>query len=236
MHQHGIVHRDLKPENVLLTDDGHVKLLDFGIAMDESARRLTWVGLSSTIGTPDYMAPEQVRGRRGDARTDVYSLGTMLYEMITGELPLHGRKRAGRMRAKSNRTRGRRAKCFGDIDPKWKKSFFARSIGRLGNVTRPPPRCFPTSRTRRRSYPRDRSERRDRPLLSASDFRVERWLPSFSRWSLPGSGFSSGPRPTRSALSRRASHRPRGRALGERTLRCRSTRSTLPGCSFARSS
>jgi len=69
MHSSGIVHRDLKPENILVADDGTVKLIDFGIAMDEAARRLTWAGLSSTMGTPDYMAPEQVRGRRGDART-----------------------------------------------------------------------------------------------------------------------------------------------------------------------
>ena len=83
----GIVHRDLKPDNVLLGDDGQIKLLDFGIAMDEAARRLTWFGLSPPIGTPDYMAPEQVRGKRGDVRTDIYALGTMLYEMVTGELP-----------------------------------------------------------------------------------------------------------------------------------------------------
>src|SRR5262249_13678204 len=57
MHSQGVVHRDLKPENILLTDNGQVKIMDFGIALDESARRLTWSGLSSTIGTPDYMAP-----------------------------------------------------------------------------------------------------------------------------------------------------------------------------------
>jgi serine/threonine protein kinase len=100
MHEHGIVHRDLKPENVLVSEDGHVKLVDFGIAMDEAARRLTWAGLSATIGTPDYMAPEQVRGRRGDVRTDVYALGTMLYEMITGELPHTGANAHAVMRAK----------------------------------------------------------------------------------------------------------------------------------------
>ena len=87
MHSQGVVHRDLKPENVLITADGKIKIMDFGIALDESARRLTWTGLSSTIGTPDYMAPEQVSGRRGDARTDIYALGTMLYEMLTGNLP-----------------------------------------------------------------------------------------------------------------------------------------------------
>ncbi len=67
--------------------------MDFGIALDESARRLTWSGLSSTIGTPDYMAPEQVSGRRGDARTDIYALGTILYEMLTGRTALLGRQR-----------------------------------------------------------------------------------------------------------------------------------------------
>ena len=91
-HLHGlkIVHRDIKPENVLVGPDGRIKLLDFGIALDESARRLTWAGLSSTMGTPDYMAPEQVGGRRGDQRTDVYAVGTLLYEMLTGALPFSG--------------------------------------------------------------------------------------------------------------------------------------------------
>jgi eukaryotic-like serine/threonine-protein kinase len=90
MHGEGVVHRDLKPENVLVTEGGQTKVMDFGIALDESARRLTWSGLSSTIGTPDYMAPEQVSGRRGDVRTDIYSLGTILYEMLTGNLPYSG--------------------------------------------------------------------------------------------------------------------------------------------------
>jgi len=90
MHSQGVVHRDLKPENLLITENGQVKIMDFGIALDESARRLTWSGLSSTIGTPDYMAPEQVSGKRGDSRTDIYALGTMLYEMLTAELPFSG--------------------------------------------------------------------------------------------------------------------------------------------------
>jgi serine/threonine protein kinase len=117
LHAHGIVHRDLKPENVLVTDAGQVKLIDFGIAMDEAARRLTWMGLSSTIGTPDYMAPEQVRGRRGDARTDVYSLGTMLYEMITGELPYTGANAQAVMRAKVEQDPRPPRDVMADIDP-----------------------------------------------------------------------------------------------------------------------
>src|SRR5277367_3667408 len=102
MHGQGVVHRDLKPENILITPDGQVKIMDFGIALDESARRLTWSGLSSTVGTPDYMAPEQVAGRRGDARTDVYALGTILYEMLVGELPYSAPNVYGVMRAKTS--------------------------------------------------------------------------------------------------------------------------------------
>jgi len=87
LQRHGVIHRDVKPSNVRVLPSGEVKLLDFGIALIESARRLTWAGLSHAVGTPDYMAPEQIRGRRGDARTDVYALGTVLYEMLTGHLP-----------------------------------------------------------------------------------------------------------------------------------------------------
>src|SRR6202040_2773609 len=84
MHGEGGVHRDLKPENILVTAEGQTKIMDFGIALDESARRLTWAGLSSTIGTPDYMAPEQVSGRRGGGPTDIFLLGGVLYQVVTG--------------------------------------------------------------------------------------------------------------------------------------------------------
>ena len=102
MHGQGVVHRDIKPENILLVGEHGLKILDFGIAMDDSARRLTWTGLSSTLGTPDYMAPEQIGGRRGDARTDVYAVGTLLYEMLTGELPFSNPNPQALMRAKTN--------------------------------------------------------------------------------------------------------------------------------------
>jgi serine/threonine protein kinase len=102
LHANGVVHRDIKPENILLVGDHGVTILDFGIALDESARRLTWTGLSATIGTPDYMAPEQVGGRRGDARTDVYSAGMLLYEMLTGELPYASASPRALMRAKTS--------------------------------------------------------------------------------------------------------------------------------------
>ncbi len=101
LHTNGVVHRDLKPENVILTENGTVKLLDFGIAMDEAARRITWFGLSATLGTPDYMAPEQINGRRGDVRTDIYALGCMLFEMLTGEPPFVGGSAQIMLRAKA---------------------------------------------------------------------------------------------------------------------------------------
>jgi serine/threonine-protein kinase len=90
MHQKDVVHRDLKPENVMLCKDGSIRIMDFGIAKAAGMRRLTFAGLTSSMGTPDYMAPEQVKGRRGDQRTDVYSLGAILYEMVTGSAPFEG--------------------------------------------------------------------------------------------------------------------------------------------------
>ena len=118
LHSQGVVHRDLKPDNVLLTPDGQIKLLDFGIAMDEAARRLTWFGLSPPVGTPDYMAPEQVRGKRGDVRTDIYALGTMLYEMITGGLPHDAGNAHAMMQAKLREPPRLPRELLPSLDPK----------------------------------------------------------------------------------------------------------------------
>jgi serine/threonine-protein kinase len=82
LHARGIVHRDLKPENVMLCRDGTLRLMDFGIALYPQCRRLTFIGFAP--GTPHYMAPERVNGKRGDGRTDIYSLGAILYQMLTG--------------------------------------------------------------------------------------------------------------------------------------------------------
>jgi serine/threonine protein phosphatase PrpC len=90
MHDHEVVHRDLKPENIMICNDGSIRIMDFGIAKYEASRRLTFGGFTPAMGTPDYMAPEQVKGKRGDPRTDIYSLGAILYEMVTGAVPFEG--------------------------------------------------------------------------------------------------------------------------------------------------
>ena len=90
IHRHGVVHRDLKPENIMVDDEEHVKLIDFGIAGHEGSRRLTFAKLSQLMGTPDYISPEQVKGKRGDGRSDIYALGIMFYEMLTGKVPFQG--------------------------------------------------------------------------------------------------------------------------------------------------
>ncbi len=90
IHRHGVVHRDLKPENIMVGPDDRIKLIDFGIASNSGARRITFSKLSQTMGTPDYISPEQVKAKRGDARSDIYALGVMLYEMVTGKVPFTG--------------------------------------------------------------------------------------------------------------------------------------------------
>src|SRR5687767_458408 len=84
-HKNDVVHRDLKPENVLVTADAQPVIMDFGLALTKDAHRVTYSNLSATIGTPDYMAPEQIEGHRGDQRTDLYALGTIMYELLTGK-------------------------------------------------------------------------------------------------------------------------------------------------------
>jgi len=90
IHDHDVVHRDLKPENILISKDGQPVIIDFGLALTKGGRRVTYANLSATAGTPDYMAPEQVEGHRGDKRTDIYSLGIMLYELLAGRPPFTG--------------------------------------------------------------------------------------------------------------------------------------------------
>jgi len=95
IHSKGVVHRDLKPENIMIDLEDNVKLIDFGIAADFAPQRQGPVGPlldnhPETMGTPDYISPEQVIGKHGDARSDIYALGVMLYEMVTGKMPFEG--------------------------------------------------------------------------------------------------------------------------------------------------
>ena len=80
----------IKPENILINSEGQPIILDFGLALTKNAHRVTYANLSGAAGTPDYMSPEQIEGKRGDQRTDVYAVGIMLYELIKGEVPFHG--------------------------------------------------------------------------------------------------------------------------------------------------
>jgi Tol biopolymer transport system component/predicted Ser/Thr protein kinase len=87
-HEHGIVHRDIKPENIMIRKDGIVQIMDFGLAKLHGATRLTKEG--STIGTAGYMSPEQVQGLDTDHRSDIFSLGVVLYELLTDQMPFRG--------------------------------------------------------------------------------------------------------------------------------------------------
>jgi len=87
-HRLGVVHRDLKPQNIMIDRDGDARIMDFGIARSLEAKGITGAGVM--LGTPEYMSPEQVEGKEVDLRSDIYSLGIILYEMVTGRVPFEG--------------------------------------------------------------------------------------------------------------------------------------------------
>ena len=87
-HRLGVVHRDLKPQNIMVDEEGNARIMDFGIARSVKGKGITGAGVM--IGTPEYMSPEQVEGKESDQRSDIYSLGVILYEMVTGRVPFEG--------------------------------------------------------------------------------------------------------------------------------------------------
>jgi serine/threonine protein kinase len=114
-HTNGIVHRDLKPENIIVSSDGQPVVMDFGLALTKKSHRVTYSNLSATMGTPDYMAPEQIEGQRGDQRTDVYAVGIMLFEMLSGRLPFTGDNNLAVMAQRMNKAAPRLDRLQPDV-------------------------------------------------------------------------------------------------------------------------
>jgi serine/threonine-protein kinase len=90
IHGHGIIHRNLRPKNILVGAGNQIKLVDFGVAAKEGSSRLTFTNLAQLLGGSPYISPEELAGKRGDARSDIFALGMILYEMLTGTLPFPG--------------------------------------------------------------------------------------------------------------------------------------------------
>ncbi len=160
-HQHGIIHRDVKPANIMISKTGAVKVMDFGIARAlADANSVTQT--AAVIGTAQYLSPEQARGEKVDARSDVYSLGCVLYEILTGEPPFIGDSPVAVATSMSARIRYRRRSAIRRSVPnstRWCSSRWPRTPPTT--ATRRPPRCAPiwcgctavSSRTRRRCSP-----------------------------------------------------------------------------------
>lgn len=160
-HQHGIIHRDVKPANIMISKTGAVKVMDFGIARAIADAGNPVTQTAAVIGTAQYLSPEQARGVKVDARSDVYSLGCVLYEILTGEPPFVGDSPSRWPTSMSGRTRCRRRSGTATSPPSWTR-WYSRHWPRTPTTgTRPPRRCAPTwfactagkPRTRPRSSP-----------------------------------------------------------------------------------
>lgn len=126
-HRAGIVHRDLKPANLMVTASGDVKVMDFGIARVQGATRLTGEGYM--LGTPAYMAPEQVRGDEVDARTDLYAMGVVLYQLVTGRLPFEADTTVAMIQKQLNEPPTPARQHRSDLPP-WLDDVLARALAK----------------------------------------------------------------------------------------------------------
>jgi serine/threonine-protein kinase len=90
IHDHGVVHRDLRPESILVDAQDQIKLINFSAAAKTGARRITFTSLAQVVGTSEYISPEELKGQRGSARSDIYALDVILYRMLTGRTPFPG--------------------------------------------------------------------------------------------------------------------------------------------------
>lgn len=97
IHSHGVIHRDLRPSHFMVDEHDHIKLISFGLASQVGAKRLTFTNLAQELHTVSYASPEELKGQRCDTRSDVYSIGVMLYEMLTGRLPFRDGTRMGQL-------------------------------------------------------------------------------------------------------------------------------------------
>lgn len=144
-HRAGLVHRDVKPENVLIADDGRIKVADFGLARAVSAETQHTATQGVLIGTVSYLAPELVVDGRADARVDVYAVGVILYELLTGTKPHTGEPDPGRLQARPRGRRRRRSGRRGSRRTSTRSSPARRPA--TGRCARPTPACCSTTCT-----------------------------------------------------------------------------------------
>ncbi len=144
LHSQGVVHRDIKPENILLTPSGQVKILDFGIALVASERRLTWTGFSNTLGTPDYMAPEQIRGGAAIRAPTCTPWGSCSTRCSPATFPTTAPTRARSCGPRRARSPARRPTTCPASPPRSRRSSSAPSSATPATATAAPSKCSPT--------------------------------------------------------------------------------------------